>query len=57
MDGQAGQAGPSQADAPRHPHPFFGPLDALGWLRMMAYHERIHVRQLQRMAAGSMAAE
>jgi hypothetical protein len=28
------------------PHPFFGPLTALGWLRAALYHEEHHLRAL-----------
>ncbi|WP_117237697.1 DinB family protein [Thermus sediminis] len=28
------------------PHPFFGPLTALGWLRAAAYHEAHHLKAL-----------
>ncbi len=30
------------------PHPFFGELTALGWLRVAAFHERHHLQQLRR---------
>jgi hypothetical protein len=30
------------------PHPFFGPLNILGWLRFLAWHEPHHIAQLQR---------
>ena len=40
----------AQAD-PQHPatfpHPFFGELTALGWVRAAAYHEAHHLRVLQ----------
>lgn len=29
------------------PHPFFGELDALGWVRAAAHHEAHHLRALQ----------
>jgi len=29
------------------PHPFFGELTALGWLRAAAYHEAHHLEALQ----------
>lgn len=33
--------------AARHPHPWFGPLDAHGWHCLAAVHHSIHRRQLQ----------
>lgn len=33
--------------AGRHAHPWFGPLDAHGWLCMTAMHHGIHARQLK----------
>ncbi len=40
----------AQAD-PHHPatfpHPFFGELNALGWVRAAAYHEAHHLKALQ----------
>ncbi|WP_027483188.1 DinB family protein [Deinococcus pimensis] len=33
------------------PHPFMDDLDALGWLRMAAYHTRHHRRQLEKSVA------
>jgi hypothetical protein len=32
---------------PRHPHPWFGPIDAHGWHCLAAVHHSIHRRQLQ----------
>ncbi len=34
------------------PHPFFGELNAIGWLRMAAFHEANHIKQLQRIIDG-----
>jgi len=34
-----------------YPHPFFGDLNALGWLCSMAYHERHHLEQFSRQRA------
>jgi uncharacterized damage-inducible protein DinB len=34
--------------ATRHPHPWFGPLDAYGWHLLAAVHHTIHRRQIQR---------
>ncbi|RYD47694.1 MAG: DinB family protein, partial [Verrucomicrobiaceae bacterium] len=31
----------------RHPHPWFGPLDAHGWLAVAAQHHGIHRKQLE----------
>ena len=36
----------------RHAHPWFGPLDAFGWLGLAASHFAIHRRQIERIAAG-----
>lgn len=33
------------------PHPFFGDLNGLGWLRMAAYHEPSHIDQIDRTIA------
>ncbi|MBM3981916.1 MAG: DinB family protein [Planctomycetes bacterium] len=32
----------------RFPHPWFGPLSAIGWHRLAAMHHRIHRKQLER---------
>ena len=37
--------------ASRHAHPWFGPLDALGWLWLAAMHNTVHRRQIQRIIA------
>ncbi|WP_413217322.1 DinB family protein [Thermus oshimai] len=42
---EAAQADPHHPAA--FPHPFFGELTALGWLRAAAYHEAHHLGQLQ----------
>jgi len=34
--------------AGRHAHPWFGPLDAHGWLALGALHQGIHRRQMER---------
>ena len=34
--------------AARHAHPWFGPLDAHGWLALGAVHHGIHRRQMER---------
>jgi hypothetical protein len=34
--------------AKRHPHPWFGPLDALQWHALAAVHNGIHRRQIER---------
>jgi hypothetical protein len=31
----------------RHPHPWFGPLDAHGWLAAAAQHHKIHRKQME----------
>ena len=38
-----------QQDEPqlRHPHPWFGPLDARGWHALAAIHSGLHRRQIQ----------
>lgn len=35
----------------RFPHPWFGPLSAIGWHRLAAMHHRIHRKQLERVVA------
>ncbi len=35
----------------RHPHPWFGAMDALGWHWLAALHHTIHRRQIQRIIA------
>jgi hypothetical protein len=37
----------------RHRHPWFGPLNAHGWLCMVAMHHGIHRRQLERVLQSS----
>lgn len=39
------------ASAARHPHPWFGSLDALGWHWLAALHQTIHRRQIQKIIA------
>lgn len=39
---------PGWPGAGRHRHPWFGPLNAHGWLCMTAIHHGIHLRQLKR---------
>ncbi len=36
---------------PRYAHPWFGPLDAFGWLAMAAVHMAIHRAQIERILA------
>jgi len=36
----------------RHAHPWFGPLDARGWLAMAAMHMGIHRKQIEAIRAG-----
>jgi hypothetical protein len=36
----------------RHPHPWFGPLDAHGWHCLAAVHHTLHRRQLGKIIAG-----
>lgn len=38
--------------AARHPHPWFGPLDAHSWHALAGMHMRIHRVQLERIRAG-----
>ncbi len=41
------EAGRETIDDPASlPHPFFGPLNGLGWLRMAAFHEPHHMNQI-----------
>ncbi|MER3482252.1 MAG: DinB family protein [Meiothermus sp.] len=35
------------SQTPIYPHPFWGDLDALGWLQSLVYHEQHHLGQLQ----------
>jgi hypothetical protein len=37
--------------AARHPHPWFGPLDARGWHALAAIHNGLHRRQLEAISA------
>lgn len=37
---------------PRFPHPWFGPLDAHQWHCLLAFHQGIHRRQIERIRAG-----
>ena len=41
----------------RHPHPWFGPLDAHGWHCLAAVHHTLHRRQLKKIIAGLGGAE
>jgi hypothetical protein len=34
------------------PHPFFGSLNGVGWIKMLAYHEARHTKQLREIARG-----
>lgn len=38
--------------ATRYAHPWFGPLDAAGWLAMAGFHLRLHRRQVERIRMG-----
>lgn len=38
------------------PHPWFGPLDAKGWLWLLGFHTWVHARQLEAVRAGLGAA-
>ena len=38
--------------AARHSHPWFGPLDAHGWLALVSSHHGIHRKQLERILRG-----
>lgn len=40
-----------RASSARYPHPWFGPLTAREWLCFLPFHQRIHVRQAQRILA------
>ncbi len=41
---------PSLETTARYPHPWFGPLNALGWFVMSAMHLRIHLQQIHKIA-------
>lgn len=45
-------AAPDLKTAARFAHPWFGPLDAFGWVAMAANHMGIHRAQLERIVAG-----
>ncbi|MGH9805590.1 MAG: DinB family protein [Candidatus Acidiferrales bacterium] len=34
----------------RFPHPFFGSLNGVGWIKMLAYHEARHTKQMREIA-------
>lgn len=34
-----------------HPHPWFGELKSLDWLRLIAFHQDLHRKQLERIAS------
>ena len=38
-------------DQTRHPHPWFGPLNAEQWFALCAVHQSIHRRQIERIVA------
>lgn len=40
--------GPGTNPAFRHVHPWFGPLRAVDWVWLIAYHQGIHARQIDR---------
>jgi len=42
---------PDLHSAARHPHPWFGPLDAHGWHCLAAVHHWVHRRQIERILA------
>lgn len=37
---------------PRYPHPWFGPLDAHQWQCLLAFHQEIHRKQIERIRDG-----
>jgi hypothetical protein len=43
--------GPLNARA-RHPHPWFGPLDAATWHFMTGFHMQLHFKQMELILAG-----
>lgn len=45
-------AAPDLQTETRFPHPWFGPLDALGWLALAAGHMGIHRTQIERILQG-----
>jgi hypothetical protein len=48
----AGRDAPTLRTRLRFPHPWFGPLDARGWLLLGALHLGLHRRQLELILAG-----
>lgn len=49
---QSVAASPDLATAAKHPHPWFGPLDAGGWHFMAGFHLKLHRQQIERILAG-----
>jgi DinB superfamily len=45
----------AQLSGPTHDHPWFGPLTASDWIRLVAFHLRLHTRQFDRILAGGTA--
>lgn len=48
----AGQAAPTLATKVRHPHPWFGPLDASGWKFLAGFHLELHRGQIELILKG-----
>ena len=42
----------SLGSTPKHPHPWFGPLNAHGWLCLAALHQGIHAFQIKMIEKG-----
>lgn len=49
---EADESGPLLEHPTTYGHPFFGDLNALGWLQTLVYHERHHLKQMQERAQG-----
>lgn len=45
----------AQLHGPTHDHPWFGPLTASDWIRLVAFHLRLHARQFDRILAAAPA--
>ena len=49
---RAGQAAPTLKTKVRHPHPWFGPLDASGWKFLGGFHLGLHRGQIELILKG-----
>jgi hypothetical protein len=49
---RAGQDAPTLVTKVRHPHPWFGPLDAAGWKFLGGFHLGLHRGQIELILKG-----